>query len=78
MAKAVAPGTVETQSGEGFQATAVPDPFDSRDLEYRPRLEPLPVSVLEFRLPMMGEVPSPDDFVRDDEPDLADLPIDPL
>jgi len=45
MAKAVAPGTVEIQSGEGFQATAVPDPFDARDLEYRPRLEPLPVSV---------------------------------
>jgi len=45
MAKAVAPGTVEIRSGEGFEATATPDPFDARDLEYLPRLEPLPVSV---------------------------------
>lgn len=45
MAKAVAPGTVEIGTGEGFEATAVPDPFDARDLEYMPRLEPLPVSV---------------------------------
>ena len=45
MAKAVAPGTVEIGSGEGFAATAVPDPFDARDLEYMPRLGPLPVSV---------------------------------
>ena len=45
MAKAVAPGTVEIGSGEGFAATAVPDPFDARDLEYMPRLAPLPVSV---------------------------------
>jgi hypothetical protein len=45
MAKAVAAGTVEVESGESFEATAVPDPFDARDLEYMPRLEPLPVSV---------------------------------
>ena len=29
-------------------------------------------------VPTMGEVPIPDDFVPDDEPDLAELPIDPL
>jgi hypothetical protein len=29
-------------------------------------------------VPTMGEVPIPDGFVPDDEPDLADLPIDPL
>ena len=29
-------------------------------------------------VPTMGEVPVPDPFVRDHEPDLADLAIDPL
>jgi hypothetical protein len=29
-------------------------------------------------VPTMGEVPIPDDFVADDEPDLGDLPLDPL
>jgi hypothetical protein len=29
-------------------------------------------------VPTMGEVAIPDGFVPDDEPDVADLPIDPL
>ena len=45
MAKAVAPGDVTIASGESFKATALPDPFDARDLEYLPRLEPLPAVV---------------------------------
>lgn len=45
MAKAVAPGDVTIASGESFMATALPDPFDARDLEYLPRLEPLPAIV---------------------------------
>lgn len=45
MAKAVAPGDVTIASGESFKATALPDPFDARDLEYLPRLDPLPAVV---------------------------------
>jgi hypothetical protein len=45
VAKAVAPGDVTIASGESFKATALPDPFDARDLEYLPRLEPLPAVV---------------------------------
>ena len=29
-------------------------------------------------VPTMGDVPIPNPFVPDDEPDLADLPIDPI
>ena len=42
MAKTVPPGRITLPSGASFIADAVPDPFDERDLEYRPRLEPLP------------------------------------
>lgn len=42
MAKTVPPGTISLPGGDTFVANAVPDPFDERDLEYRPRLEPLP------------------------------------
>jgi hypothetical protein len=45
VAKAAAPGDVMIASGENFKATALPDPFDARDLEYLPRLEPLPAVV---------------------------------
>ena len=45
MAKTVPPGTITVPSGETFVANAVPDPFDERDLEYRPRLTPLPPRV---------------------------------
>lgn len=45
MAKAVGPGKVGIVSGEEFETPAVPDPFDERDLEYVPRLEPLPAVV---------------------------------
>lgn len=48
MAKATAPGSITTASGENFTANALPDPFDARDLEYRPRLEPLP-AILDQR-----------------------------
>ncbi len=41
MAKTVASGTVALEHGS-FEANAVPDVFDARDLEYRPRLQPLP------------------------------------
>jgi hypothetical protein len=39
MAKTATPGIVELAGGERFVANAVPDPFDARDLVYRPRLE---------------------------------------
>jgi hypothetical protein len=42
MVKTVAPGTIEVPLIDTFVANALPDPFDERDLEYRPRLEPLP------------------------------------
>lgn len=41
MAKTATPGIVELTGGERFVTSAVPDPFDARDLAYRPRLEPL-------------------------------------
>ncbi len=40
MAKTVTPGTVDLEHGS-FEANAMPDVFDARDLEYRPRLQPL-------------------------------------
>ncbi len=48
MAKTLAPGTVTIPRVGTFVANAVPDPFDERDLEYRPRLQPLP-AVLDQR-----------------------------
>jgi hypothetical protein len=42
MAKTLPPGLVKIPGVATFVANAVPDPFDERDLEYRPRLEPLP------------------------------------
>lgn len=44
MPKSVSPGTISA-AGQTFVANAVPDPFDERDLEYRPRLTPLPAKV---------------------------------
>ena len=48
MARTVAPGTVVLGHGS-FEANAVPDVFDARDLEYRPRLQALPGNDLECR-----------------------------
>lgn len=42
MAKTLPPGLIKIPGVATFVANAVPDPFDERDLEYRPRLEPLP------------------------------------
>src|SRR5262245_61895817 len=42
MPKSVAPDVVTLPTGDSFVADAVPDPFDERDLEYRPRLQLLP------------------------------------
>jgi hypothetical protein len=42
MAKTVGPGEIEVPGVGTFVADAVPDMFDERDLEYRPRLMPLP------------------------------------
>jgi hypothetical protein len=42
MPKTASPGTIEIPGVDTFEANAVPDPFDSRDLVYRPRLEVLP------------------------------------
>jgi hypothetical protein len=42
MAKTVAPGEIVVPRIDTFMANALPDPFDERDLEYRPRLQPLP------------------------------------
>jgi hypothetical protein len=42
MAKTVAPGEITIPQIDTFIANALPDPFDERDLEYRPRLQPLP------------------------------------
>jgi hypothetical protein len=41
MGKTVSPGKVELPHGS-FEANAVPDVFDARDLDYRPRLQVLP------------------------------------
>ena len=42
MAKTVAPGEIDIPQIGTFTANALPDPFDERDLDYRPRLAPLP------------------------------------
>jgi Papain family cysteine protease len=43
--KTVPPGIISIPDVGEFVANAVPDPFDERDLEYRPRLAPLPASL---------------------------------
>ena len=48
MAKTQVPMTVSIEGVGEFPATAVPDAFDARDLEYRPRLQLLP-KVLDKR-----------------------------
>jgi hypothetical protein len=45
MPKTVGPGQIEVPGVGTFVADAVPDLFDERDLEYRPRLMPLPSSL---------------------------------
>jgi hypothetical protein len=42
MPKTAAPGTIDIPGIDTFQANAMPDPFDGRDLLYRPRLDVLP------------------------------------
>ncbi len=42
MPKTVPPGIITIPGVASFAADAVPDPFDERDFEYRPRLQPLP------------------------------------
>lgn len=44
MPKTLPPGTIDVGTG-AFVANVVPDVFDGRDLQYRPRLEPLAPSV---------------------------------
>jgi hypothetical protein len=44
MAKTQTPGEMDIQGGN-VQANVVPDPFDERDFEYRPRLQPLPATL---------------------------------
>jgi len=41
MAKSLPPGSI-TIGGTAFTTNAAPDPFDERDFEYRPKLDPLP------------------------------------
>jgi hypothetical protein len=43
--KTVPPGTITIPEIGEFIANAVPDPFDERDLAYRPRLAPLPAQL---------------------------------
>jgi hypothetical protein len=45
MPKTVSPGAITVPNVGTFIANALPDPFDERDLEYRPRLQPLPPAV---------------------------------
>lgn len=45
MPKVLPPGTVELPDGSSCAANVQPDVFDDRDLEYRPRLQPLPPEV---------------------------------
>lgn len=45
MPKSVAPGKIAIPGVGEFVTDAMPDPFDGRDLEYRPRLQPLPPSL---------------------------------
>ena len=42
MPKTASPGEVQVPGVGSFVANAMPDPFDGRDLEYRPGLQPLP------------------------------------
>ena len=42
MPKTATPGTIDVPGVGAFAANAMPDPFDDRDLVYRPRLEMLP------------------------------------
>ena len=42
MAKTIPAGSIEIPGVGTFAANAVPDPFDARDLEYRPKLQALP------------------------------------
>src|SRR5215208_1017134 len=42
MAKTVAAAQIDIPGVGTFETNVSPDPFDARDLEYRPRLEPLP------------------------------------
>src|SRR5829696_6823297 len=44
MPKTVPPGQIEIPKVGTFIANAMPDPFDGRDLEYRPGLQPLPTT----------------------------------
>ena len=41
MAKSLPPGSI-SHAGTAFTTNAVPDTFDERDFEYRPKLDPLP------------------------------------
>ncbi|HKF86074.1 MAG TPA: hypothetical protein VKB30_09840 [Candidatus Limnocylindrales bacterium] len=45
MPKTATPGTIEIPGIDTFAANAMPDPFDARDLVYRPRLDVLPQQV---------------------------------
>ena len=45
MPKTAAPGTIDIPGVDTFAANALPDPFDGRDLIYRPRLDLLPRQV---------------------------------
>src|SRR5688572_26692442 len=51
MPKTAAPGEVMIPAIGNVVLNAVPDPFDERDLEYRPRLQPLPVSLDQRKKP---------------------------
>jgi len=52
MAKTLPPGKITLPDGvTTFSANALPDPFDERDLQYRPRLEPLPAILDQNSLP---------------------------
>jgi hypothetical protein len=52
MPKTLAPGQITLPTvSTPFVANAVPDPFDERDLLYRPRLEPLPAVLDQRSLP---------------------------
>ena len=42
MAKTIPAGSIDIPGVGTFAANAVPDPFDARDLEYRPKLQALP------------------------------------
>ena len=48
MAKTLSSGVIDVPGVGEFSVNALPDPFDARDLEYRPKLEPLP-SIVDQR-----------------------------